>query len=568
MLSVQRKECGFMEKFQKQIAEGINSLHPEFNLIFTIPPDSSFGDISLPCFSFAKLLRKSPTAIAEEWKAQMQGLEFLDRVETKNGFLNFFIKKPVLFEEILTEIRCKGNKYGSSGTGEGKRALVEHTSINPNASPHVGRARNALIGDCIVKLLRFEGYTTDVHYFVNDIGKQIAMLLLGAMDKPDVTFNDLLGIYIDINSRLEADPSLETQVFELLYKLENNDAQIRTAFRHLVGICISGQTAILSELGIQYDAFDYESDYIYSNTTGKLLEDFQKSGRLEEDNEGRLVLNQEEHNLPTKAPYLVLTRKDKTSLYPLRDIAYTIDKIKSKADINIIVLGEDQKLYFRQICAALALLGHPSPSVVHYSFVLLAEGKMATRKGNVVLLEDFMKEAAAKAARQIAQRHDSVDECKAKAIGYGAVKYAILRASNEKNVIFDWDTALSFEGDSGPYLQYSLVRINSILRKYGKALPPTINWQVFSENTELDLAKELANFPGVVKIALVELSPHVIANYVYGLAKKFSTFYHDCPVLQADNEELTAARIALITCVQQVIRNCFTLLGIEPVDEM
>jgi arginyl-tRNA synthetase len=214
------------------------------------------------------------------------------------------------------------------------------------------------------------------------------------------------------------------------------------------------------------------------------------------------------------------------------------------------------------------VLGHPSPSVVHYSFVLLAEGKMATRKGNVVLLEDFMKEAAAKAARQIAQKHESVDECKAKSIGYGAVKYAILRASNEKNVIFDWDTALSFEGDSGPYLQYSLVRINSILRKYGKALPPTINWQVFSENTELDLAKELANFPGVVKIALVELSPHVIANYVYGLAKKFSTFYHDCPVLQADNEELTAARIALITCVQQVIRNCFTLLGIEPVDEM
>lgn len=556
-----------MEMFHKPIADCIRSVHPELDPQFTTPPDAGMGDIALPCFSFARLLGKSPSDIAEAWKEPLRDLPFVDRLETKGGFLNIFIKKPVLFEAILTEIVAKGDRYGSSGNGHGKRALIEHTSINPNASPHVGRARNALIGDCIVRLHRFEGYATEVHYFVNDIGKQIAMLLLGARNRQAVSFADLLQIYIDINQRLEKEPELEKEVFDLLYRLENQDQGVRDEFRKLVDICIAGQAGIFTEMGIRYDAFDYESDYIFSNRTGELLEALQETGRLEEDPEGRLVLNQVEYGLPMKAPYLVLTRKDKTSLYPLRDIAYTIDKVNSKADVNIIVLGEDQKLYFQQICAALDILGYPAPTSVHYSFVLLAEGKMATRKGNVVLLENFMKEAAAKAARQIAQRHDTVDEQKAKAIGYGAVKYAILRTSNEKNVTFDWDTALSFEGDSGPYLQYSLVRINSILRKYGKGVPEQINWQVFAENTELELVKALGDFPGVVRTALTGLNPSIVANYVYGLAKRFSTFYHDCAVLTAD-EELTAARITLITCVQQVIRNCFALLGIEPVEAM
>jgi len=557
-----------MEHYYKAISEVINSSFPELNVVFTTPPDSSVGDIALPCFTFAKALRKSPNMIAEEFKTMLSNLEFIEKIEAKNGYLNFFIKKDILFRDIITDVLRRKSEYGSSKSGVGKRALVEHTSINPNASPHVGRARNALIGDSIVRLLRFEGYSVDVHYFVNDIGKQIAMLLLGAMDKENVTFHDLLGIYVDINNKVSENPKLEKEVFDLLYKLENGDENIRSMFRKLVNICIEGQTSILGELGIKYDTFDYESDYIYSKTASKLLQEFKNTGRLEEDAEGRLVLNQAEYNLPMKAPYLVLTRKDKTSLYPLRDIAYTIDKAKTNADVNIIVLGEDQKLYFRQIRSALDLLGYKAPSVVHYSFIMLSEGKMATRKGNVVLLEDFMKEAVLKASAEIEKRHGHVDMKTAKAIGYSAVKYAILRVSNDKSVIFDWKTALSFEGDSGPYLQYSLARINSIFRNYGKALPEEIDYSVLQNNEETDLVLELANFASAFKTALKELSPHIIANYVYGLTKKFSTFYHCHSVLNAENESLKTARLALIAAVRQVILNCFELLGIEPVDEM
>jgi arginyl-tRNA synthetase len=557
-----------MEKYHKKISEIITLSFPGLDVIFTTPPDSSHGDIALPCFAFAKTLRKNPAMIAEELKNKLSGLEFIEKIESSNGYLNFFIKKDILFKDIITDILYLKSAYGSSKSGIGKQALVEHTSINPNASPHLGRARNALIGDFIVRLLRFEGYSVDVHYFVNDIGKQIAMLLLGAMDKKSVSFQDLLGIYIDINNKVNENPELEKEVFDLLYRLENGDAKIQSMFRKLVNICIDGQTAILGELGIKYNAFDYESDYIYSKTTNKLLDEFKKTGKLEEDAEGRLVLNQAEYNLPMKAPYLVLTRKDKTSLYPLRDIAYTIDKVKANADMNIVVLGEDQKLYFRQICSALDLLGYKSPSSVHYSFVMLSEGKMATRKGNVVLLEDFMREATSKAYLEIEKRHGQADESTAKAIGYGAVKYAVLRASNDKSVIFDWESALSFEGDSGPYLQYSLARINSIFRNYGRALPKQVDFSVLQNNHEIDLVLELANFPAAVKTALKELSPHVIANYVYELTKKFSIFYHYNSVLNADSEKLKIARLTLITAVRQVILNCFELLGIEPVEEM
>jgi arginyl-tRNA synthetase len=557
-----------MEKYLKGISEIINLLYPGSDLIFTTPPDSSLGDIALPCFSIAKAFQKSPSEIAEELISKLSSLEFIEKIESRSGYLNFFINKTILFRDVITDILSLKNEYGSSKSGVGKRALVEHTSINPNASPHVGRARNALIGDTIVRLLRFEGYSVDVHYFVNDIGKQIAMLLLGAMDKPNVSFKDLLGIYIDINNRVTENPELEKEVFELLYKLENGDEKIRNMFRKLVDTCINGQAAILGELGIKYDTFDYESDYIYSKTANKLIDEFKKTGKLEEDEEGRFLLNQAEYKLPTKAPYLVLTRKDKTSLYPLRDISYTIDKIKADADMNIIVLGEDQKLYFRQLCSALDLLGYRVPSAVHYSFILLSEGKMATRKGNVVLLEDFMREAVSKAAEEITKRRGHADESMAKAIGYGAVKYAILRASNDKNVLFDWESALSFEGDSGPYLQYSLARINSILRNYGRPLPEEIDYSVLQNTLEIDLILGLNGFQSIVKTAMKEFSPHIIANYVYGLTKKFSSFYHFCRILDAESEELKIARLALIQAVRQVILNCFELLGIEPVEAM
>lgn len=554
-----------MEKFKQEIIKLIRKEIKDIEIELEIPPDSALGDFALPCFAFAKVLKKNPAEIANELKDKIKA-DFIEKIETKGAYLNFFINRTILIKETIEEIRKKKDAYGSSQSGKGKKALVEHTSINPNASPHVGRARNALIGDAIVRLMRFEHYKVDVHYLINDVGKQIAVLILGAKDKKKVSFDELLDIYVKINHKIKENPGLEKDVFDLLHKLESGDKETKNRFREIVDICINGQSKIFNELGIRYDSFDYESDYLWSKRTDEILKKLEKTKKLFEDQEKRLVLNQEEYKLPMKAPYLVLTRADRTSLYPLRDLAYTIDKLNTKAE-NIIVLGEDQKLYFQQLKAALDLLGYEAPKPVHYSFVLLTDGKMSTRKGKVILLENFMKEAVEKARDEIKKRHDEVDDRRAKAVAYGAVKYAILKVSNGKNVTFDWHAALNFEGESGPYLQYSYARICSIFRKYGKELPKKADLSLLKENTEFELVKELANFPSIVQQAINELSPHIVANYVYSLTKKFSEFYHECQVLGAD-EELKKARLILIDSVKQVIKNSLLLIGIDVIERM
>lgn len=557
-----------MQFFKNQIIRAIQKNYPELEVIFSVPPNVETGHLSIPCFQFAKILKRSPQEIAATLTELIKPTFFIEKVNFAGGYLNCFIFEDILFEVTITDILNQKEKYGSNQSGLNKTALIEHTSINPNASPHVGRARNALIGDSIVRLLRFERYMVEVHYFVNDIGKQIAMLLLGAQKREKVTFHDLLDLYIDINNQLSSNPELEQDIFNLLYQLESGNEMVRRQFKDLVNICIGGQTDILKELGIKYDIFDYESDYLFSDRLKELLDELNASGELEEDAEGRYVLNQSKYNLPVKAPYLVLTRKDKTSLYPLRDIAYTIDKVKRKPDRNIIVLGEDQKLYYRQISAALDLLGYEAPEVVHYSFVLLAEGKMATRNGTVVLLEDFMKEAYQKAASEIRKRRDTAEESSAKAIAYGAVKYSILKTSNDKNVTFDWDNALSFEGDSGPYLQYSLARIFSILRNFKEIQNRRPDYTLLGEKEELELILELAGMQEVIALAAKTLSPHIVANYLYGLAQKFSRFYHQHSILNAPSEGIKIARLYLISAVKQVMINCMDILGIDYVEKM
>ncbi|MBU2638513.1 MAG: arginine--tRNA ligase [Nanoarchaeota archaeon] len=549
-----------------KLAKKTSGLNIDFLQMIEIPPDSSMGDYAIPCFPLAKQLKKAPQQIADDIAAKLKAI-WLDKAEAKGPYINLFIKKSCLFEDVISEIQNKKDKYGSSQEGKGKKALIEHTSINPNASPHVGRARNALIGDAIVRLMRFQGYKTDVHYFVNDVGKQIAMLVLGAGTKKPA-FDSLLKLYVDINNKIKAKPELEKDVFELLNKLENGDKSVRKRFRAIVETCIKGQAKIFAELGIKYDSFDYESDYLWNNKAKQSLELLNKTGKLSEDEEGRLVLNQEEYNLPLKAPFLVLTRADKTSLYPLRDIAYTMDKAKLAKGANVIVLGEDQKLYFQQLAAAMDLLGFKAPVPVHYSFVLLSDGRMSTRQGSVILLEDFMQEAVEKAKHEIKKRHGKADEKTAKDIAYGAVKYAVLKVSNEKNVTFDWDSALSFEGETGPYIQYTYARARSILRKAGKA-PVKADYCLLMDESEKKLVSLLGAFPEAVNASASHFRPSTLAKYLLDLSQAFNEFYHSCQCLSENVEpKLRDARLLLVSSASIVIKTGLFLLGINAPERM
>ena len=552
-----------MDEFREDILKFLKKETKLESIPLEFPPNPEMGDYAFPCFLLAKEWKKNPVDIAKELSSKFRPTKLLNEAKPIGPYLNFFVNKNKITEETIKEILKQKNRFGSSNVGKKKKILLEHTSINPNASPHVGRARNALIGDSIARILRFQGYKVEVHYFVNDVGKQVAMLVLGAEGKKNIVFNDLLKIYIEINKKIEENPELEKKVLELLSKLENGDKEIRKKFENVVKICINGQVKIFAELNIKYNEFDYESKYLWSRETEKTLKRLEKTGKLFVDGFGRWVLDQKGYGLGMQVPVFVMTRADKTSLYPLRDITYNIEK--EKKGENIVVLGEDQKLYQEQIAAVLKELELKPPRAVHYSFVLLQEGKMSTRKGNLVLLEEFMREALSKAREELKRRHDEVDEESAKVIAYGAVKYGILRVSPEKNVTFDWEHALSFEGETAPYIQYACARISSILKKC--KINPKADLSLLKEKEEDELIKTLSNFPEIISKATSELRPHLIANYAYSLAQQFNEYYHKHNILKAD-EKVKGARLLLIFAVRQVLKNGLNLLGINVIEKM
>ncbi len=529
----------------------------EIENLIEIPPTSDLGDYAFPCFILSKKLKKSPIQIAQELAEKITRTKLKTDIETIRAtgpYLNFFINKQKLAEQII-----KINQdYGRQKQDE--KILLEHTSINPNASPHLGRTRNSIIGDSIFRILSFLGNKVERHYYVNDVSKQIAMLAL--VFKSTDKFEDFLKKYIEITKKIEKQPGLEKQVFDLLHKFEHKDKKTTELFRKIVDTAVNGQKKLFAEIGIEFDYFDYESVYIEHSK--KILEQLEKTGKLFKDENNRLVLDQKLTHLinKMKTPVLVLTRADGTGLYPLRDLAYTIEKCKKGR--NILVLGEDQKLYFEQLKEALKLLNKPYPEVVHYSFVLLKGiGKMSTRRGEIVLLSEFLHNAHKKAEQEIKKRKTKGD---AKKVAIAAVKYAMLRNENNKNMTFDLNDSLKFEGETGPYLQYSYARASSIIRKAGKSKKedkiPTLS------KSEIELIKIIDKFPNIVEKAGKDMNPSIIANYSYHLAKSFNEFYHACPVIKADNKEQQVFRLKLIQAFRITLKNSLYLLGIETMNEM
>ncbi len=539
----------FIKKVVDLLSKQTGLKKSEIENLIEIPLNEQFGDYAFPCFSLSKKLRKNPKEIAQKIAKKIKPNNIIEKISAVGPYINFSINKKKLAEQVIKINADYGKKRGKG------KILLEHTSVNPNASPHVGRTRNSIIGDSIKRILQFTGNKVETHYYINDVSKQIAMLAL--VFKKD-SFDSLLRKYVEISKKIEKNPRLEQKVFSLLHKFEKGDKRTTALFKRIVDTAIKGQKKLFSELGIEFDYFDYESRYIPSGK--RILKDLEKTSKLFKDEQGRFVLNQKGTKVENqmKFPVLVLTRSDGTGLYPLRDLSYTIDK--GKKGKNIIVLGEDQKLYFQQLSEALRLLKKPSPQVVHYSFVLLkGVGKMATRRGEVVLLSEFLRGAEKKAKQEISKRKTKGDP---KKIAISAIKYSMLRNENNKNITFDLASSLSFEGDTGPYLQYSYARASSILRK-AKSKPKSAVSSL--TESEVKLVKKIADFPRQISLAEKQLNPSIIANYGFQLAQTFNEFYHSCKVIKSENE---AFRLKLVQAFRITIKNALYLLGIDVMEEM
>ena len=558
------------------LAAPIRATFPELDradLIFVPPPRLDLGDLAMRTFEAARKLQVSPPKLAARIAGEVSFGPEVQAVNAAGPYLNFKLDRSAFGGAIAAAIRERAGRFGSSGSGRSKKVLVEHTSINPNASPHVGRARNAMIGDSLVRLLRFEDHEVEVHYYVNDMGRQIALLVLVCDDLEHLNFDDVLERYVEANTRAEAEPEFAARGYDLLAKMEQGDPDATARFHAVTALCLEGQLDVLGRLGVTYDVFDRESDYIRDPRLEDVLAALRAKDAVFTDEEQRLVVDLAKlgHDRE-EGRYFVLMRANGSSMYGYRDLAYAMDKDERGFDVNLIVLGEDHKLYAEQMARILCAAGRPFPEAVYYSYILLREGKMSTRQGKVVLLADFLDEATARALDKVKEQCKELSPEEqtaiAEQVAVAAIRFAVLRIGPNKNVIFDWDASLSFTGDTGPYVQYSCARINSIIRKLGE-LPDALP-EPFPVETDAEwvLLLKLASFPDTVAAAVKQRTCAGIAQFALETARLFTAFYHDCPVIHADTQAQRDARAHLCAATRTTLQNALAILGIQTPERM
>ncbi len=591
-------------------------------------PDESMGDLAFPCFALAKQARKAPPAIALEIAGKIQsGREMASKtsvggeiasVEAKGPYVNFRADASKLAQATMDSIAARGAIYGNLEKVPGK-VILEHTSANPNGPLHVGRARNPIIGDTLVRIMRAAGHDLESQYYLDDIGKQVAILAWGINNIPrgkvqaperDKKDHQLVGFYQMANKMMEEDPAVAVGINELIAKCEKVEPETMKLVESSYRPVLDGMMESLARVGVKIDSFVLESQFMRDGTVEEVTNGLSKSQFCGSEG-GAKYLELSSFGISGKNTKFFFTRSDGTSLYATRDIAYHLWKFR-QADRLINVLGEDHKLEARQIAIALEILGaKQAPEVVFYSFVSLPEGKMSTRRGRVVYLDDLIDEAVEQAYDAVSQKRPELsDEQKkkiAEVVGIGALRYNIIRIQPEKPIVFKWEEALNFEGNSAPFIQYSHARACSILKKSSSLssrrviesdskstsdsggnrsgirampqhrsngsgdLPDLKDLPDFSDlrlmPAEASLVKTLAKMPSVVRQGAENRTPHVMATYAYEVAEKFNQFYRDCPVLSAD-ERTKAFRLALVDCAKQVLANALSLLGIEAPREM
>lgn len=539
-------------------------------------PDSDIADLAIPCFGLAKQLRRSPMVIAEELASLIEADGPIQEVKALNGYLNFRMDQHALFDDTLKGIIQDGQDYGR-GKRKGIKINVEHTSTNPTGPIHVGRARNPIIGDTLSRCLRMCGYDVETEYYVNDVGKQVVLLTWGvnnidpsSVDKSDRDKDDhqLVFYYRVANKRMEEEPSVQAEIASMLQRFEDGDPEVIELVRETAEKMMAGLKATLRSIDVELDIYTWESKYIADGSAKDVVRRLKETPHCGME-EGAAYLELKDFGIHGKNTRFTFTRNDGTTLYTTRDLAYHLDKF-GRCDRAIDVLGEDQKLGNQQLIIALEILGsEKKPEPMFYSFVSLPEGKMSTRRGTVVYLDDLIDEAVERAYEEIGKRRDDLSEEQmrgiARTIGVGAVRYNIVRVQPEKQLTFRWNEALNFDGNSAPFLQYSYARACSMLRKAGD-FQPVQDSHLLEDDFEKRLLRSLSRFPEVVRESGEERKIHAMAAYGQELAASFNQFYAAVPVLSSKAER--DSRLTLVLCTRTVLANVLHCLGIGAPEEM
>lgn len=577
-----------MDRFRTEVDGAVRSalskmgVDSEFSIEI---PSTDAADLAVPCFLMSKALKRAPKDIAEELASNIEPSGLISDVSALNGYLNFKMDGVKLTEGTLKDVLEMKDRYGSL-PNKGVKVIVEHTSTNPTGPIHVGRARNPIIGDTLARILDMCGYDVSTEYYVNDVGKQVVILTWGVnnltkeqvekeiedrgmQDDRDKIDHKLVAYYRLANKMMEEDPAVQEEIGSMLRKFEAGDEEVISTVRKTAEIMLNGLKETLANIDVVLDTYTWESKFIADGSARKYVEELKQSKYAGVEDDGACYLELKDFGIQGKNTRFTFTRADGTTLYTTRDIAYHQDKFK-RADKLIDVLGEDQKLGNKQLCCALEILGQTRKlDAMFYSFVSLPEGKMSTRKGVVVYLDDLIDEAISRAYDEIRSRRDDMPEDRmreiAKIIGVGAIRYNIVRVQPEKQLVFKWEEALSFDGNSGPFLQYSYARACSMLRKAGD-FEEVVDPSLLTDPFELSLIKTISKFESVIEQAGENRRIHLLPAYGHELASAFNQFYASVPVLNSKAEK--DARLTLVKCSKIVLKNVLDCLGLGAPEEM
>ncbi|RLF33955.1 MAG: arginine--tRNA ligase [Thermoplasmata archaeon] len=561
------------------LKKALSKLKYETDIKLEKPPEEKMGDFAFPCFSIAKTAKKSPNLIADEVIRTIEKTSWVEKIEKNGAYINFFINQKKTASETLELIIKNKEKYGFLDQ-KNKKVIVEHTSANPNGPLHVGRARNPIIGDTIARIYKTAGYNVETQFYLDDMGKQVAILAWGLnnLDPKQIPQSDYektdhqkVGFYQKANEIMEKDEKIAEEINEIIRKSEKGDTEtlklIHTAYKPV----LEGIKQSMKRINITIDRFIPESTFVKDKTVDTVVEKLKKSDYCGVE-DGAYYIDMEPFGVQGRNTKFFFLRKDGTTLYATRDIAYHLWKNK-QADVLINILGEDHKLESKQVEVALKIIGAKKlPTVIFYSFVSLPEGKMSTRRGRVVYLDELIDECIKRAYVEVKKRRGKeLSEEKmrqiAEKIGIGALRYNIIKVQPEKGITFKWEEALNFDGNSSPFIQYAHARACSILSKNKEKISRP-DASVLNHTSELNLVKKLAELPLVVEEAYTGFKPHIIASYLFSVASLFNQFYRDCPVIHEKNQELRKARLSLVDATRIILKNGLNLLGIVAPEEM
>ncbi|MBC8591262.1 arginine--tRNA ligase [Wansuia hejianensis] len=563
----------FREKVVDLIESQIEFLNrDEIQALIEIPPSADMGNYAFPVFTLSRQYRKAPNMIAEELVSKFGENQYFEKIESVGPYINFFINREKLIETVMNDIRFKGERFGSSNMGEDKTVIVEYSSPNIAKPFHIGHIRTTVIGNAIHNIYKFLGFNTVAINHLGDYGTQFGMLISAYKkwgDKKVIEadpINELLKLYVRFNSEAEEDAKLRDEARYWFKELENGNKEAVELWTWIREISLKEFNKVYDMLNIKFDSYAGES--FYSDKMPAVIEEL-KEKNLMKESDGAYLVDLEEYNMP---PALIM-KSDGSTLYTTRDIAAAFYRKKTYNFYkNIYVVASQQNLHFKQWMKVIELMGYEwAKDCIHIPFgmVSLEDGTLSTRKGRVVFLEDVLNTAIDNTLKIIEERNPNLEnkEEVAKQVGIGAVIFQELFNQRIKDYVFTWDRTLSFEGETGPYVQYTHARANSLLEKGQFDTKDTVDYSLLEGEDELNVIRLLYDFPKVVVNAMEKNEPYFITRHIVEIAKTFNKFYTNSHII-VDDIELKKARLMLTYATKTVIKIGLGLLGIEAPNRM